>query len=345
MSISNPSVFFAEFTRKSEEAIDISGNPVEYFYRIGNLTVKLRFAGNTLIPYLTKALEHLRIRISNNPDLTILLWDSKSTGVKMPSPPWSIDDYGQDGLIQGFNNHRFCTIFRRTSIGLSMLDKENGIGIYWVKDPNTIPYWEIGAPLREIFYFWFSQYKIQLCHGGAVGKPNGGVLLVGKGGSGKSTTALACLHSELFYASDDYCLVQLEPIPRVLSLYSTGKKNVDDLDRLPFLKNISSNTDHFEGEKALYFIYEYFPQKILSSFPLKTVLIPRITGKIDTNIEEASSIAGLKALAPSSIFQLPGDKRQSLKLMGNLLRQIPCFYLNLGTDIKQISEVISQLIL
>lgn len=342
-SINNPLDFFDNFLYFYEKAEANSGNPINFFYCIGGFKIKLSFAGIALIPYVTRTLAHLTTKPFLEADLTIFLWDSLSTNIMMPPPPWQIEDFGKDGLITGFNNQRFNTIFRKTSIGLSMVDKKRNLAIYWVKNPDTIPYWEIGAPLRYIFHFWMQKNHLQLCHGGAVGKDNWGVLLVGKGGSGKSTTALACLDSELFYVSDDYCLIQSKPIPQVFSLYSTGKKNADDIERLSFLKNIISNQENLDQEKALYFLNEHFSHKMSSSFPLKAILIPRITGEKKTSLEKTSSVAGLTALAPSSIFQLPNARRESLKIMGELVKKIPCYYLNLGTDMKKIPEVILSL--
>lgn len=341
--IDPPLIFFDNLFNYYQKAEAVFGNSLDFFYHIGGFKVKLSFAGNALIPYMTRALAHLLTKPFLDAHLTVFLWDSYSTNILMPPPPWQKEDYGKDGLIQGFNNEQFQTIFRRTSLGISMVDKKRNLAIYWVKNPDTIPYWEIGAPLRYIFHFWMGEHGIQLCHGGAVGSENGGVLLVGKGGSGKSTTALACLDSELFYASDDYCLVQSKPIPKVFSLYNTGKKNADDVDRLPFLKNFISNKENLEQEKALYFLHEHLPDKILSNFPLKAVLIPRITGEKETNLERTSSLNGLTSLAPSSIFQLPNARREGLKKMAELIKQIPCYYLNLGTDIKLISSTILQL--
>lgn len=220
------------------------------------------------------------------------------------------------------------------------MDTARNLAIYWVKTAAQIPYYETGAPLRAIFHLWMSQHEIQLIHAGAVGIPSGGVLLVGKGGSGKSTTALACLNSKLFYASDDYSLLASDPNPTVFSIYSTGKKNADDLQRLPFLASLISNRDRLDTEKALYFLNEHFPKKLLPSFPLRAILIPRITGQTKTTLKAASPAAGLTALAPSTIFQLPRAGREAFQAMGKIVRQVPCYYLNLGTDISQIPEVI-----
>jgi hypothetical protein len=63
------------------------------------------------------------------------------------------------------------------------------------------------SPLRS---YWVSGYGY------------GRRTVAGKGGSGKSTTALACLDSPLVYASDHYCSLTNEPAPYVYSLYDSA---------------------------------------------------------------------------------------------------------------------------
>lgn len=336
----DPLTFFNAVYAAYEKAEIASGGSIEHFYCIGNFTVRLCFAGPALLPYMTSALAHLAIEPIPDPTLTICLWDSTSTHTLMPPPPWQADDYRERGEIRGFNNERIHTTFQVGPNALSILDAERNLAIYWVKTTKQIPYWETGSPLRTIFHVWMSQQGVQLIHAGAVGVPSGGVLLVGKGGSGKSTTALSCLNSELFYASDDYCLLAPEPTPTVFSIYSTGKKNADDVQRLPFLTSLISNRDRLDSEKALYFLNEHFPKKILPSFPLRAILIPQVTGQTETTLKAASPAAGLSALAPSTIFQLSGAGRTAFQGMGKIIKQLPCYYLNLGTDVAQIPDVI-----
>ena len=328
--------------QKAEAASEVA---IDRFYCIGGLKVRLRFAGSALIPYMTPALEHLVTEPVSNPALTVCLWDSASTKTTMPPPPWRRNHYHpKRGEVMGFNNERIHISFQWGSYALSILDCERNLGVYWVETTEQIPYWETGSPLRSIFHVWMSKRGIQMVHAGAVGLPSGGALLVGKGGSGKSTTALSCLNSELFYASDDYSLITAQPAQTVFSIYSTGKKKTDDLDRLPFLKSFISNSERLETEKALYFLHEYFPHKIIQSFPLKAILIPRVTGETKTMLEATSSIEGLSALVPSTIIQLPGAGKEACQLMINIVRELPCYYLNLGTDINQIPQVILDLL-
>lgn len=339
-----PLEFFNAVYQKYEKAEAACGGCADRYYCIAGFAVRLRFAGGALLPYITPALAHLATGPVGEPALTVCLWDSDSTNTAMPPPPWQADDYREGGEIRGFVDERIHTIVQVGVNALSLLDRERNLGIYWVKTAKQIPYYESGAPLRAIFHLWMSQRGIQLIHAGAVGLPSGGVLLVGKGGSGKSTTALACLNSELFYASDDYCLLAHHPTPTVFSIYSTGKKNADDVGRLPFLVSTISNPDRLGTEKAVYLLSESFPDKLLPSFPLRAILIPRLSGGRETALKPASPAAGLAALAPSTIFQLPGDRKEAFQTMGQLVRQVPCYQLNLGTDTWRIPEVILDLL-
>jgi hypothetical protein len=249
-----PLEFFDAVYQKYEQAEAACGGCVDRYYSIAGFAVRLRFAGVALIPYITPALAHLATEPVAEPVLTVCLWDSDSTNIVMQPPPWQADDYREGGEIRGFVDERIHTIVQIGVNALSVVDRARNLGIYWVKTAKQIPYYESSAPLRAIFHLWMSQRGIQLIHAGAVGLPSGGVLLVGKGGSGKSTTALACLNSELFYASDDYCLLAHHPTPTVFSIYSTGKKNADDVGRLPFMVSHISNPDRLGTEKAVYLL-------------------------------------------------------------------------------------------
>jgi hypothetical protein len=52
----------------------------------------------------------------------------------------------------------------------------------------------------------------------------------------------------------------------------------------------------------------------------------------------------LAALAPSTIFQLYPPKANALAEMAALVRAVPCYSLELGSDIDRIPEAIIELI-
>jgi hypothetical protein len=333
--------FFDQVYTAYKKATAKMGGTIDYYYQIGGFNICLSFAGIKLINYIIPALEHLKVN-PVKPDLKICIFHSESTEINREDWNWKNKDYREKGEIYILNNSRIHASNHWNDGGLNLLDKQRNLGIYWLQNTNIIPYWEIAAPLRVILHNWMLTKGLQYVHSAAVGTTEGGVLLVGKGGSGKSTTALSCLDSELYYLADDYCLVS--PNLTIYSLYNTGKKNADDINRLPFLTKYISNIEQLEQEKAVYFLQTHFPDKMLSNCPLKAVLIPRITGEINTTITPTSPIKALIALAPSTIFQLAGSGKESFEIISEVIKKSKCYYLNLGTDIKQIPAVILKLL-
>jgi hypothetical protein len=342
----------AEYFRAVEAAFDNAARTVgvfEHSYNLGGYSVRLCFAGSALISQLTPALAHRATDRTQIPDLTICLWDTVSTATEMPPPAWGRDAFGVLGEIIGFNDDRNQTNFQLDGqasrvASAHLLDHTLRTALYWTPDAMEFPYHERSAPLRTIFNWWMGRQGRQVIHAGAVGTAHGGVLLAGKGGSGKSTVALACLQSELLFASDDYLLINSESFPFAHSLYSSAKLNGNHLHQLPHLLECVSNTDRLAEEKAILFLNDYYPEKLASGFPLRAILLPRVTGLARTGIMKVSGAVALNALAPSTIFQLPGAGEQALKQLGRLVQRLPSYVLELGADIERIPVVISKLL-
>jgi hypothetical protein len=77
---------------------------------------------------------------------------------------------------------------------------------------------------------------------------------------------------------------------------------------------------------------------------LRAILVPRITGQPDTQIEPCGEGQALMALAPSSLAQLPTSGSRDLNFIGQLIRRSPCYRMNVGTDISRIPLAISRLL-
>lgn len=337
--------FFQGVYQEFQQAAQAAGGLIDRFYTVGGYTMRLRFAGSALVPRVTPALEHLKTKPSASPALTICVWDSASTATRMPLPPWATDadnTSGNDSRIH-YNDGRIQMYFPQEP-RVSMLDIKSALGIFWTQDAHQLPYFECGVPLRVILNWWLSKHGRQFVHASAVGTVKGGVLLTGKAGSGKSTTALACLDSPLVYASDEFCLLATEPAPYVYSLYSSAKLNPDNVYRFPHLASAISNPDRLNSEKALLFLHGHHPEKLVTGFPLRALLLPHVTGGSRTTLTPVPATAALKALVPNTVFQLPGAERSAFRAMAKLVKQVPCFRLELGADLSQIPEVIAGLL-
>ena len=311
---------------------------VERRYVIGGFLIRLSFAGAALLS-LTRALEHLATDDRSTPDLTICLWDSESTGQRMVARPWQEEDFLARGVIQGYNTERIYTAFQHGSGAVSVLDTERNVAVFWAPDAQ-LPYWEYGSPVRSILHWWLLSQGLQLVHAAAVGNSSGGVLIGGKGGSGKSTTALCCLESELKYVGDDYTLLGVDRGPVVHSLYNSAKLNSDHVQRFPALLPKIANPDRLADDKALLFVNEHYSAKVANQLAVRAILLPRVTGLPDTRFKRVSVAMALAALAPSTIFQLPRAGNEALKFLAGFARYLPCYTLEVGTNLSTIPPVI-----
>jgi len=144
--------------------------------------------------------------------------------------------------------------------------------------------------------------------------------------------------------SDDYCLLDMDSHPYAHSVYCSAKIDREGVERFPYLTSAVDNKERLHEEKALLFLNKHYPQKIARGFPVRALLVPRITGFERTKLTPASPRNGLMALAPSTIFQLRGASQEDLTCMAKLTRLIPCYFLELGKDINNIPDIILDLL-
>jgi hypothetical protein len=221
------------------------------------------------------------------------------------------------------------------------LDAKEKLAFYWTRDAARLPWHESSFPLRHLLANFFRRRDRHVIHAAAVGDETGAVLIVGKGGSGKSTATLACATNGLFYLGDDYTLVGVEPEPRAWSLYSSAKMNADTLNWFPQLKPFVQH-DGGAKEKSSLFLNGAPGLRFAERLPIRAVLWPRITGRAETELTPASPTTLLLALAPSSILQTPGGGDSVLRALSQLVRSVPTCILEAGNDPAQIASAIKK---
>ena len=321
--------------------------------------MRLRAADPDLVQRMSRSFTHLETEAGDEPELTVHLWDSSRAATPPPPIP-EVRGEQAPGAFFYFSDPRVRVGFQLGTSGdarvlgvyphaptpaLSVLDAERGEAWYWVADAGRIPYWELANPVRYLLDWWLRDRGAHQVHAGAVGTPEGGVLLVGKSGSGKSTATMSALQSNLGYAGDDFVAVTLEPTPWVHSLYSSGKLMADHVVRLPFLLPGVSNSDELEREKAVVYVHEHWPERIATGFPLRAILAARVVPSlVDARLVEVPAAVGLAALAPSTVFQMHTRGGDSLARMRRLAEVVPSYVLELGSNIPSIAAAISDLL-
>lgn len=329
-----------------QQAAQVISPTYEHFYRINENVICLRFAGTALVAGLTPALAHLAVAPHPTPALTVSLWDSATTGVPLPPLPTTMQQPLPADQQWGSYGHseRFHAFFQTADQIFTMLDQQDREAFYWVQDASRLPLAEGSAPLLTLLHWWLGQQGRQIVHGAAVGTAAGGALLVGKSGSGKSTTALRCLQAGFHYLGDDYCLVAATPQPTVYSLYSSGKVHFADLGQFPRFQLAQSKRRYTDADKALYFFAEPFAAQLAPNLPIKALLLPTLSQERKSTVSLVSPATALLSMGPSTVFQLVGEKSQTLHHLAQLARQLPCYRLALGLDRAQIPPLIADLL-
>jgi hypothetical protein len=301
---------------------------IERCYSIAGAPFRLRFAGPTLVDFLTSSLNHLTIPSAGNDSFNIHLFDSGTTSL-FPTENIYYEDSESQIFFQSATNSVYCRV------------KEKEEAFFSTADAQQLPFYLKSYPLIPIFHWWLNDRGYQILHAASVGNNKGAVLLAGNDGAGKSTTALACLASSLQYLGDDRCLVALQPEPHVYSLYSSAKLNTDMMNRFPYILKPPESTN---DNAFRFFLAKELPQKVAPDFPLRAVLLVRVIQDRNTQLRETTSSNALLTLAPSTLFQLPGRKEKSFQFISKLVKQLPCYLLETGSDLNQIPAVIESLL-
>ncbi len=313
---------------------------------VAGVDIQLRVAGaplaDRLLPALTEtaATEPEPVRGADH-RLPVILraWDSATSGVAPPSSPWSPSDFLPRDEVRGSGDDGVDVAYSVAWRTLSVWDRVGRSGTYWIHDATAMPYWEPTAPFRYLLHWALADQGCVLAHAAAVGGPDGAVLLVGAGGSGKSTSALACIEAGWSYVSDDYCVLDTIGPPAAHALYRVGKLDDRSAELLPdLLRRTTAPT--FLGPKRVLDLSRWAPDPTVGALPLRAIVVPRVAATTGRPRPLAPA-TGLRALAPSTLFQLPGTRTTALTDLGRAIAELPVWGLDVGPDVDRIPAVLA----
>ncbi|MCP4937424.1 MAG: hypothetical protein GY927_25240 [bacterium] len=311
-------------------------------------SVALTCVGKTVAGFFLPALAHLENVTSsaNLPMVQFSLCDTATSGLNPPPIPFSAADYFRYGQRAVYHNGELSIMHILTETMILAYNRRERRGILWTRDASALSIYERAAPLQSLFYWALEEFGWQIVHAAALGRADGGVLLVGNSGAGKSTTALSVIQDdELRYLSDDKCLVRLGQSPTAFSIFNSAKLNEDMLDALPQFRPLIADWDaEFKIGKGLAFLYPNLKEKMIRSFPIRALLIPRIANREKPKLTPANGIDAFRVLGPSTVIWLPGAEANSYRFLAQLVRSVPCYFLDLaaspGANLPAIAEVI-----
>ncbi len=283
--------------------------------------VEIEIIGNDLYPMMHPAMSHLPAVPDDRPlDGRLVVRPVTSTDRPPPAIVAGVDARGlyDDGQVLAtvLNGHLVSTF-----------DRSTGEGCWRV--PNQPPPWDRAAPFRQLLSWWASDRGMAFVHAASVGDERGAALLVGRGGSGKTTTALTAALAGLTYFADDYCLVEADP-PAVHSTYRSAKADDASLDRLPRLRSMVHGPRDGRLDKAVLSLDDSVDIGLTS--PLIAIVAPTVGTSPTCVLRPMSALAGLRAAALSTVLQLQGGQSPTFDVLSKLVRSVPCFEIDLGPD-------------
>jgi hypothetical protein len=335
----------------------------DMWLRIARRTARLRFAGNRLHAMIAPVFAHLQTPAQQTADLTVLLWDTASTGIGLPPLPARTGERDRAGKLRGLCDLRFTTEHDPDTGQFWMFDRPTATAVVWVNEVDLIPIWDHIHPLRRLLHAWARGFGADLVHAGAVGIDGAGVLVVGPGGTGKSTTVLAAMAAGLTAAGDDYVLVdagsspgspagsfhgsQSASPPAAHALYGTMRLHQAHLDRFPTLM---TQHDHVFDEpwsgraKVTSYISRHRPDRLTAELRLVGIVIPQVVDHEPPEATRETPAGALLALAPSSLLQVDPTDATMFARLSRLCRLLPCWRLPLGPDPARAAARLARLI-
>lgn len=309
--------------------------------KIGECAIRLVFYSKPLRIAILPALQHL---LSEDfPVFTVHIhnFDSApeaSNLARLLDPP---EDRNAFRLLDGPNLTCFTQDKGKV---VSAIDWGHDEAHWIIRSAADLSYLERSSPLRPLLTHWLARRGQFLVHAAAVGNSHGGVLILGRGGSGKSTTALVCLEAGLDYVADDHCLVEGGSNPVVNSLFSTGKLLERQLPQFPLLSTSAMTHGRLHDEKVVLYLSRLATLPLKRKLSLRAILLAQITGKHDTKLRPLSSGQAFKAISSSCALHFQSTRQDALRCFGGLVRNLPAYVLELGTDSESIPKVMRALL-
>jgi hypothetical protein len=312
-------------------------------YSIAGTAIRLQFGSERFREQIAHAFGHLESASKSSASLTVLVHDLASA----PNAAHFLEGFtppGEEADMWLMESPDLMLILQRPKLVFAAVDWNTNTAYWLIPDAESIPYLERARPLKLLLTYWLGKQGRYFIHAAAVGNGQGGVLVVGQSGAGKTTTALSCLEAGLGYAADDHCLILLEESPSVHSIYGTGVLSAEDLYRFPSLAPAAATSDRPAAEKVALFFDRDPKIRLCPGFSLRAILLASITDSRRTKLRPASRGEVFKAIAPSCFMHLPMARPRALGCFNSLARKSPGFVLELGSDLSSTPIAIRELL-
>lgn len=296
--------------------------------------LRISFADEDMESALFPALAHLPSLSGSTAGFHVISWSSEgSSRLVLGDAPHPMREAWDSGEVVSFRGERGYVAFDPRSRMVSVFDRVEHVVSCWTPPGDGPSFAVRAAPFTVAMNWWLAEEGVCVCHAAAVGSTEGVILLPGPGGSGKSTTAVGALLAGLDFLGDDYVAVDGSPDPGVWCLHGTVKLDPALLGgEIPVRADRVWRTTGEDWDKALLYVEDLQAGSVLGRGTASAIVIPRITDRVEPALSPTDAASAFKALAPSTVLQLPGNRRIKYEMLARLTRRLPAYELLLSPD-------------
>jgi len=219
-------------------------------------------------------------------------------------------------------------------------DSAKDVGVITLLTGLGIPPWETSSPLRLFLHWATASASLRLTHAATLGQGGIGAMIAGASGSGKSGTTLAGLMHGLDSVGDDYVLLERTEKLVAHSVFSTLKQDGPGLERVGLtMADVGADKLNWHG-KAEFNASALTGKGLADQMEIRAILIPEISNRSRSEILKTHSRDAALSLAPSAVFQLPGDTTSGFRFFADIIRRLPAYRVRLSNNPKEIADTI-----
>lgn len=313
-------------TEAAKRARDFAGARTVRFTAFGRI-IEVSYPAIADFPSIALGRAFRDQESSDSPDARITLVDSIAAGPP-PEIPWPKSWLGPFGNLRGRYAGAWSLAADNDSGCLSAFDPGARDAAVWCKDASRLPYWVRATPFRIPLSWIAHTFGGEMIHGAGVVVHDRAVLLLGPGGAGKSTLALAAAQHGFSLLGDDFlmvCGLQAQAI------YRRVKAHDDTMERLSTGPSIGQVLNAAAlAEKRILDLDESL--LYVEPVPIGALVIPHIGASAKASRISPPEL--LRRVVAPSMQGLLGGSGMTLKVLADLARRVPAYELVVGPDIR-----------
>lgn len=266
--------------------------------------------------------------------LTVHSLEAPPVDVLLPAPVTEDELAGRVG-VRALEGTRWRLTWDAYAGVVRCFNRETATGIFvTVGRPEA---WEFGAPFRAFLHWAAADRGAAMVHAAAVVGSTGAALVVGPGGTGKSTTAIVAVDVGLATLGDDY--VWIEPagdVHVVRSTYSTIKTKRGGLSPVVPIRD---SVEVADGDKTIHHLDDPCRAVLVRSAPLASLVLLTPPGATP-----AGAAMAMVAAVPSTTLQLPYDESNTVALLRGVCESTLIVGLTRDGDLDRLGRELSALV-